>query len=33
VPNLSAGKVDDAAVTSLLAKAQSDAQAALDKAK
>jgi multiple sugar transport system substrate-binding protein len=33
VPNLSAGKVDDAALTGLLAKAQSDAQAALDKAK
>lgn len=33
VPNLSAGKVDDAAINGLLAKAQSDAQAALDKAK
>jgi multiple sugar transport system substrate-binding protein len=33
VPNLSAGKVDDGAITSLLSKAQSDAQAALDKAK
>jgi multiple sugar transport system substrate-binding protein len=33
VPNLSAGKVDDGALTGLLAKAQSDSQAALDKAK
>lgn len=33
VPNLSAGKVDDAALKSLLAKAQSDAQSALDKVK
>jgi multiple sugar transport system substrate-binding protein len=33
VPNLAQGSVDDAALTSLLAKAQSDAQAALDKSK
>ena len=34
MPNLSKGTVDDAALTSRLnAKAQSDAQAALDKAK
>jgi multiple sugar transport system substrate-binding protein len=31
VPNLSKGTVDDAALSQLLAKAQSDAQAALDK--
>jgi multiple sugar transport system substrate-binding protein len=33
IPNLSAGRVDEGALKSLLAKAQSDAQAALDKAK
>lgn len=33
VPDLSKGKVDESALQSLLAKAQSDAQAALDKAK
>ena len=33
IPNLSKGAVDDAALTALIAKAQSDAQAALDKAK
>jgi multiple sugar transport system substrate-binding protein len=33
VPNLSAGKVDDAALRNLLGQAQSKAQAALDKAK
>ncbi|MEU8264326.1 extracellular solute-binding protein [Micromonospora sp. NPDC048999] len=33
VPNLAAGKVDDKALNDLIAKAQSEAQAALDKAK
>jgi len=33
VPNLAAGRVDDAALTGLLAKAQANAQSALDKAK
>jgi multiple sugar transport system substrate-binding protein len=33
IPNLSAGKVDDAQLKSLLAQAQSTAQAALDKSK
>ncbi len=33
IPNLSKGVVDDAALTQLIAKAQSDAQAALDKSK
>ena len=33
VPNLAKGTVDDAALTALIAKAQTDAQAALDKAK
>ncbi|WP_406044511.1 extracellular solute-binding protein [Micromonospora sp. NBC_00898] len=33
VPNLAAGKVDDKALNALLTQAQSDAQAALDKAK
>jgi multiple sugar transport system substrate-binding protein len=33
IPQLSAGKVDDGALASLLAQAQSSAQAALDKAR
>jgi multiple sugar transport system substrate-binding protein len=33
IPALSAGKIDDAALTALIAKAQSDAQTALDKSK
>jgi multiple sugar transport system substrate-binding protein len=33
IPGLAAGKVDDAALSALIAKAQSDAQAALDKSK
>src|SRR6185369_15680632 len=33
IPNLSKGVVDDAALTQLIANAQSDAQAALDKSK